>query len=288
MTGNWLDRTEYPFKSKFFNLDRQKLHYIEEGEGETLLFLHGTPSWSFDFRNVVKKLKENFRCVAIDHIGFGLSDKPKHYDYSVINHSRTLEKFVLTNHLDNLTIVAHDFGGPIGLSFAMRHPDRVKQFIILNSWMWNTQSEPEFIKMNKFLNSPLLPFLYRYLNFSPRYLLPKSFGEKKISKVLLKQYTKPFAIRDQRNGTLAFARAFLTDQEWFEELWNQRDKLSKKPILFIWGMKDPLIKPRCLNKFISGFPNSSVLKLDTCGHFPQEEDPEKVADAMKIFLNEHK
>src|SRR5690606_39868781 len=101
MANFWLDRSAYPFTSNYFDINGQKLHYIDEGNGETIVFVHGTPSWSFDYRNVIKKLKANFRCIAIDHVGFGLSDKPEYYDYSTRNHGKTLEKFVLEKNLED-------------------------------------------------------------------------------------------------------------------------------------------------------------------------------------------
>lgn len=284
MAKHWLDTSEYPFTSNYFDISGYKLHYVDEGKGETVLLVHGTPSWSFDFRNIIKRLKADFRCIAIDHIGFGLSDKPEHYDYSTQNHSMTLEKFVLEKKLDNFTLVVHDFGGPIGLNFAIRYPEKIKNLIILNSWLWSSKEDPDFIRLNKVLKNPLLPFLYRYLNFSPRFILPQSFGNNKISKHLLKQYTKPFANKNQRNGALAFARSLLNDQEWFEDLWDRRKAISEKPALFIWGMKDPVIKPRYLDKFVSGFPNSTVIRMETSGHFPQEEEPERVVKAIFDFL----
>lgn len=286
MIKNWLDKSEYPFTSKFVQINGQKLHYIDEGKGETILFVHGTPSWSFDYRNIIKELKENFRCVAFDHIGFGLSDKPEHYDYSSQNHSKTLEIFVIEKQLSNITLVVHDFGGPIGLNFAIKHPDKIKRLVILNSWLWSSENDPDFIKLSKILKNPLLPFLYRYLNFSPKFILPKSFGDYKISKHLLKQYTKPFANNKQRNGALAFARSLMNDQNWFEDLWNKRHTISNKPTLLIWGMKDPVIKPHFLNKFQNGFTNSITVKLETSGHFPQEEQPDKVTNAIFAFLKE--
>lgn len=277
MKNHWLDISEYPFTPRYFDIHGHKLHFIDEGQGDTLLYVHGTPSWSFDFRNIIKELKTDFRCVALDHIGFGLSDKPEHYDYSTQNHSKTLEKFVLEKQLDNITLVVHDFGGPIGLNFAIQHADKIKNLIIINSWLWSSKEDPDFIKTTKMLRSPLLPFLYRYLNFSPRFILPKSFGDDKISKQLLKQFTKPFADKTQRNGALAFAKSLLNDQDWFQKLWDEKAPISGKPTLFIWGMKDPVIKPRYLDKFVSGFTNSKVLRLETSGHFPQEEQPEIVA-----------
>ncbi|MDX2189221.1 MAG: alpha/beta fold hydrolase [Bacteroidota bacterium] len=285
MANHWLNTSEYPFTSKYFDINGQKLHYIDEGKGETLLFVHGTPSWSFDFRNIIKNLKEKFRCVAIDHIGFGLSTKPEYFDYSTQNHSRTLEKFISEKQLDNITLVVHDFGGPIGLNFAIQFPEKITNLIILNSWLWSNEKDPDFIKLKKILKSPLLPFLYRYLNFSPKYILPQSFGDHKLPKNLSTQYTKPFADKSQRNGALAFAKSLLNDQLWFEQLWNKRESISNKPTLFIWGMKDAVIKPHHLEKFQSGFTNSTTIKLETCGHFPQEEQPEIVIKAIHNFLS---
>ena len=284
MAPTWLDRSEYPFTSHYFSVGGQRQHYIDEGVGETLLFVHGTPSWSFDFRNVIKALRGSFRCIAIDHIGFGLSDKPEQYDYSTINHGRTLERFILEKGLRDITMVMHDFGGPIGMSTAIRQPDRVKRTVLLNSWMWGSAADPDFIKLSKVLRSPLLPFLYRWLNFSPRFILPSSFGEKKLPKQLLSQYTRPFADRTQRNGALAFAHSLLNDQDWFESLWNDRHVINGKPTLFIWGMKDPVIRAHNLQKFLSGFPDASACELPNSGHFPQEEEPERVAQFIFEFM----
>lgn len=284
MSTTWLDRNEYPFESKYRNINGHRMHYIDEGAGETILFVHGTPSWSFDFRNVIKKLSSRFRCVAIDHVGFGLSDKPEVYDYSTHNHSKTLEQFVVQKDLRDVTLVVHDFGGPIGLNMAMRQAHRIKKIIVLNSWLWSAEENASYKKMKPVLKSPLLLFLYRYLNFSPRFLLPASFGEIKLKTGLKTQFTKPFSKPSERNGLLAFAHSLLHDQKWFEKLWQERVAIQKLPALFIWGLKDKFITPDYLEKFQSGFTNHVVVKLETCGHFPQEEQPEAVTRAIEKFL----
>lgn len=281
----WLDRNEYSFQSRYWKVNGYNLHYIDEGVGDPILFVHGTPSWSFDFRNVIKNLQATHRCIALDHIGFGLSDKPETYDYSTQNHSETLAQFITALNLHNIILVLHDFGGPIGFQVALRFPERVKKMVILNSWLWSSASDPDFVKLSRILKNPLLPFLYRYLNFSPRFILPQSFGDKKLNPKLRSQYTKPFANKAERNGALAFARSLLNDQAWFETLWYQREIFKHTPILFIWGMKDPVIKPHYLQKFVAGFPNGQVHQLETSGHFPQEEEPEKVSKAIGDFIN---
>lgn len=287
MSVSWLDREEYPFTSHFTKTNGHKLHYIDEGKGNILLFVHGTPSWSFDFRKCIKKLSSSFRCIAIDHIGFGLSDKPEHYDYSTQNHSNTLEQFILKKELTDITLIVQDFGGPIGLNVAIKHPHLIKHIVIFNSWLWSSADDPHFKKFSKILRNPLLPFLYRYLNFSPRFVLPTVYGDKKPTKHILKHYTKPFASSTERNGTLAFAQSLLNDQDWFQELWNKKESIANKPTLCIWGMKDPVIIPKYLDKFQSGFINSTTIKLENCGHFPQEEEPDIVADAIADFLHIH-
>lgn len=284
MKFEWLDKTEYPFTPHYFEVNGQRLHFIDEGKGETILFVHGTPSWSFDFRNVIKVLKDHYRCVAIDHMGFGLSDKPESYDYSTQRHSLTLTQFILQKDLNNLTLVVHDFGGPIGFDFAIQHPQRVKRIVILNSWLWDSSDDPDFKRLSKTLRSPLLPFLYRYFNFSPQFILPRTFGEKSLSSSIHAHYTHPFASRKERNGTLAFAKSLLNDQEWFESLWEKKSILGKIPVLLIWGMKDPVIRPHYLEKFKSGFSECTVYELPSVGHFPQEESPEEVAQAIDEFM----
>lgn len=279
-TPNWVDRHEYPFQSRYLMVNGYRQHYIDEGTGETLVFVHGTPSWSFDFRNVIKTLQQRFRCIAFDHIGFGLSDKPVSYDYSTLNHSLTLEKAIDQLQLTDITLVMHDFGGPIGFRLALEHPQRIRKLVVLNSWLWSSQEDPDFRRIQVVLRSPLLPFLYRYLNVSPRFLLPASFGQHKLTKALRAQYVYPFRKLSSRTGPLAFARSLAEDQAWFDQLWQQRSRLENKPMLLIWGLLDKLIKPVQLVKFRSGFPQAQVYELPLSGHFPQE-----VAQVIASFMD---
>jgi len=251
-----------------------------------LLFVHGTPSWSFDFRNVIKQLSGHYRCVALDHIGFGLSDKPATHNYSTQHHAETLGRLVEHLRLKNITLVMHDFGGPIGMAWALENPALIRRLVVMNSWLWSSVDDPEYQRFSKVLRNPLLPLLYRRLNFSARFLLPQSFGDRsKLSRKVHRHFTAPFAKAAEREGTLAFARALLNDQEWFQQLWERRGNLAQLPTLLIWGMNDRFVGASYLKIFAAGFPNSKSIQLAQAGHFPQEEEPERVTAAIQEWVN---
>jgi len=283
---NWLDRNEYPFAPHFLNVADHRLHYVDEGNGEVLLFLHGTPSWSFDWRAQIKALSSQYRCIAPDLLGFGLSDKPFTGDYSLEAHISRLDVLINQLELQNITLIVHDFGGPIGLAWAQRHIDKVKQVVVLNSWLWSSVGDPDYEKLRKVLKSPLLPFLYRQLNFSARFILPTSFGNQKPSKHIKKHYRKLFANNKEREGALAFARSLLHDQPWFDQLWQQKEKLAHLPALIIWGAADPVIGLQQRDKWKAVFPEGRFETLAGVGHFPQEEAGDTVSCLLLEFLTQ--
>jgi pimeloyl-ACP methyl ester carboxylesterase len=287
MKPDWLDQNEYPFESQYLNVEGGRLHYIDAGQGEVLLFVHGTPSWSFEYRNIIKGLSGRYRCIALDHIGFGLSDKPDDYDYSPGKHSENLGLLIHHLKLTNITLVVHDFGGPIGLSYAIQNPGLIKQLVVFNTWLWSFEDEPQFKKLKGILSSPLLPFLYRYFNFSARVLLPQSFANREsVSAKIKRHYTKPFGKPSERSGTIGFAKSLINDQVWFESLWETSEVIRHKRTLFIWGMADKFIQPRFLEKFESGFPNSKSIRVGNAGHFPQEENSSLVISEIQKWLTE--
>jgi pimeloyl-ACP methyl ester carboxylesterase len=283
----WLDTHAYPFAPHYLSLpDGTQLHYVDEGQGPVLLFVHGTPAWSFDFRQQIQGLSPSFRCVALDHIGFGLSDKPEHYDYRPQQHARNLEHLIAHLNLQDLTLIVHDFGGPIGLSYAMQHAANVRRLVILNSWLWDTSHEPAFIKLRPVLASPLLPWVYRWLNFSPRVLLPGSFGARPLAPAVRRQYTAPFNNAKERNGAVGFARALLHEQPWFGTLAQQLPHVQDHPVLLLWGMRDKFCPPAYLHRFTQAFHQAHVVEFQTCGHVPQEEEAAAVLQHLRQFLVE--
>lgn len=279
----WLDRKEYPFSSHYFSIGNAEMHYTDEGAGDVILFVHGIPSWSFEYRNIIKILSRTHRCIAPDLIGFGLSNKPEQYDYSLENQAINLEAFIRFLHLRNIILVVHDFSGPIGLRVATKYPQWIKQMVLLNTWAWNISNDVN----QKLIRGPLLYFAYKWLNFSPRFLMPLSFGNKKIPKHILKHYRMPFGKPSERMAPIVFAQSFLTEEIWFDKLWSQLIVLYPVPVLIIWGVADPFVNPRYLNKFKKVFSTLSVKILTGTGHFPQEEEPNKVSRFILEFITEN-
>ncbi|MFD2244894.1 alpha/beta fold hydrolase [Pontibacter ruber] len=280
----WLDRILYPFAHHTLQLEAGQMHYIDEGQGDPIVFVHGTPTWSFLWRQQIKPLSRSYRCIAPDHLGFGLSNKPVNYSYTPEAHALNLERLIEHLQLKNITLVVHDFGGPIGLSYALRHPDNVKNIIILNTWMWSLEDEKKIQKASDFMSGGLGRFLYTQLAFSPRILLPKGYHERKhLTKDVHRHYLKPLATASDRQASWHFAVALKNSNPWFNQLWEQREKLRSINKLILWGEKDALLPVHLLEKWSQTFPEAKVIRLKA-GHFLQEESGGEVADHIKSFL----
>lgn len=281
----WFDLKEYPFQSHYLEIDGQQIHYIDEGKGEVLLFVHGTPSWSFEFRNIIKALSQTHRCIALDHIGMGLSAKPKEYNYTTQQHAQNLATFIQAKNLKDITLVVHDFGGPIGLNYAIKHPQNVKKIVLLNTWMWSAEGEPEYEKAKKIIASPLVPFLYKYFNFSAKFLIPQAVANKKaLTKAMHQHYYKILRNKTERLGTLGFRNSLLQEQDWFESLWQEREKIAHIPVLIVWGMQDSFIPASYAKRFATVFKQHQLIELENIGHFVCEEAAPNIIKYLTSFL----
>ncbi|SIT81002.1 alpha/beta fold hydrolase [Pontibacter indicus] len=280
----WLDRILYPFAHHTLQLQTGQMHYVDEGQGEPIVFVHGTPTWSFVWRQQIKALSRTHRCIAPDHLGFGLSDKPMNFAYTPEAHAHNLEQLIDQLQLKDITLVVHDFGGPIGLSYALKHPENIRRLVILNTWMWSLEDEAQMMKISGFLNSGMGRFLYLNLGFSARMLLPKGYHQKRhLSKDVHQHYLSPLSNSRNRIGTWHFAVALKESGLWFDTLWKQREKLRAIPKLILWGEKDKLLPLHLLDKWQQAYPDATVKRYEA-GHFVQEEKGGEIADAIKHFI----
>lgn len=276
---SWVDREAYPFRSRWLPLKEGRVHYVDEGEGEPILFVHGTPTWSFEWRHLIRALSKTNRCVAVDLLGFGLSDRPASADYSPEAHAKRVAEFVEALGLTNFTLVVHDFGGPIALPLALS--GKAKRLIVLNSWMWKFD-DARMRKRAKLARGRLMKFLYRRFNASLRMLLPSVYADKRmLTKAIHAQYLAPFPDADSRERVLfALAKALLGSSDYYASLWEKRAALSRIPVTVIWGMKDDAFPPAYLDNWVAGVPNARLVRIEDAGHWPHEEQPEQVLAAF--------
>ena len=282
ISPRWLDKNEYPFQNHFYQTPIGKLHYVDEGQGEPIVFVHGNPGWSFEFRNIIKELSKTNRCIAPDHIGFGLSDKPTNWDYLPIHQAENLEKLVDSLNLSNITLVVNDWGGPIGLSYAIKYPEKIKKIIILNTWLWSVEHDPYYKKFSKMMGGAFGRFMIKRFNIFGKMVVKKSVGDKKkLSKEIHKHYYKHLEKPSDRKGCYVFPKEIIGSSKWLDALWQQRQKINSIPTTIIWGMKDIAFREKELNYWVANWKNTKVIKLDTVGHFPQEEAPDKIIEELK-------
>jgi haloalkane dehalogenase len=282
----WVDRVAYPFEHRWARLRAGWMHYVDEGAGRPILFVHGTPTWSFEFRHLLRGLSGSFRCIAPDHFGFGLSERPAGLRFSAEEHSENLAEFADRLALNDFDLVVHDYGGPIGLPLALGRPGRVRRLVLLNTWMWPLDDDTDLRRKARLASGALGRFLYRRFNFSLRVIAPSAYGDRrKLTPEIHRQYLSVFPDPESREKVLwALARGLLGEGEFYGSLWRRRERLSNLPTLIVWGMKDSAFRPHLLERWKTVLPQARVVPLPNAGHWPHEEEPEAVISATRDFL----
>jgi haloalkane dehalogenase len=282
----WLDRSAYPCEHHELDLPDGRMHYVDEGAGPPILLVHGTPTWSFEYRHLIRLLAPRWRTIAPDHLGFGLSSRPRSFPYTPDAHASALRAFVERMRLTRFALVVHDFGGPIGLPLCLGGQFDVTHLVLLNTWMWPIDDDPGMARGARLIGGPIGRLLYKYANASLRLLMPGAYGDRsKLTPDIHRQYLAPFAQRQDRVLVLhALARSLLGSRDYYARLWEDAGRLRGRPTLLVWGLKDSAFGPRHLARWRERLPDAGVLTLPDAGHWPHEESPQTVADAIRALL----
>ncbi|NJP07851.1 MAG: alpha/beta fold hydrolase [Chloroflexaceae bacterium] len=282
----WLDRNEYPFESRFWQLPAGKMHYIDVGSGNPIVFVHGIPTWSFLYRRLIRHLSEQHRCIAIDHLGFGLSDKPTTFSYHPQALASHLETLINGLDLRNITLVVHDWGGSIGLPYALRYPHNVQRMILFNTWMWSIKGDQRAERFAALLTGPWYSLLNRWCQITTRVFVPQSYVDKtKLTPTIHRHYIEPLRHYDDQKGAQMLARAILWADDTMAGLWEQRQQLATIPTLILWGLRDMAFSRQDMQRWADLFAQGQVHPFDHVGHFPQEElEPQVLYPLVDAFL----
>lgn len=290
----------YPFESRFITVDGQRMHYVDEGKGETLLLLHGNPTWSYLYRHMIEDLSKRYRCIAPDHLGFGFSDKPRHGDYSMRAHIMRLDAFVAKLGLENVTMVAQDWGGIIGLGWAVRHKERIRRLVLMNTTGFVPRDRFAFAKMRPLphgllwlwaLKVPVLGEVFvQGLNGFAKVLLPAGIQHReRLTPQAMEGYLDPYPTWASRRAHLKAVRQvplLPTHPTWrlLQEIGAELDGWQV-PTQLIWGMRDPVFVPWFLEEFERRLPNHAPsVRIDDASHFLQDDRPDRICETIRGFM----
>jgi len=289
LRGGFAD--EYPFESHFLDLDGLRYHYVEEGEGEPLLMVHGNPTWSFAWRNLIRELRDEYRVLAVDHIGCGLSEKPQNYDYVLARHIDNLCRFLENRELQSVTLFGHDWGGCIGMGAAVQMPERFSRFVLFNTAAFRSTRIPLRIALCRI---PVLGKIgVRGLNlFSRAALRMAVVNHSRMTGAVKAGYLAPYNSWRNRIAVHRFVqdiplkpshRSYAT----LVEIENGLAQFRDHPMLFIWGEKDWCFTPAFLKEFQQRFPATETLRLPDAGHYVFEDAHEQILPRVREFLTTH-
>jgi len=263
----WVDRREYPFEPHGLDVEGGRLSYVDEGEGAPIVMVHGTPTWSFMYRHLIRARSPRYRCVAPDHLGFGLSERPAGWSYRPPDQARNLARLIDALNLKDITLAVHDYGGPIGLAYALDHPENVRRLVLFNTWMWSFAGDRRVAWPARILGGRLGRYLYEKRQFSVRVMLRHAVADRRrYTREVEQHYLQAL----DGHATWIYARELLGSGAWFDSLWARRDRIARIPTILIWGMKDPAFA-RYLPRWRQVFEQAEVVQLADCGHAPPEE-----------------
>ncbi len=283
-------RALYPWTGRTLRTDAGRMHYLDVGKGPTVLMVHGNPTWSFYYRHLVAELSTDHRCIAPDHIGCGLSDKPADFSYKISAHVENLVHLVDALELEDITLVVHDWGGAIGYATALRHLGKVKRFVVLNTAAFLLPLPKALLALRLPLYGPVV---IQGLNGFFHMGFRMATGHKERFQGAVKQgYLHPYRTWADRRAILRFIQEIPIEEHHptrglLAGLEEGLPKLTHLPHLVFWGLEDPVFHAGYLKKWKELVPEAEVHEYADCGHWVLEEAHERIIPALRDFLARH-
>lgn len=288
----------FPFTSRYATVNGRRMHYVDEGSGEPVLMLHGNPTWCFFYRNLIGRLAPRYRCIAPDHIGCGLSERPSRraYGFRLADRVADLESFVSRLELDRpVTLVLHDWGGAIGAAFAVRQPERIARLVLFNTAAFRKppgKPLPAVLRLIRAFPRPAFAAVAGLNLFAigAAFTAPARPLAAEVRRALLAP-TRGGVRR--RLATLCFVQDISlspADPSWplIVEIEAGLARLAGKPILIAWGERDFVFDRDYLAEWRRRFPAAQVHRFARAGHYILEDEPERVPRLVARFLDEHR
>ena len=263
-----------------------RIRYTDVGLGPPVVLLHGNPTSAHLYRLLLSTLAPEYRCIAPDHLGFGRSDASPNASYRPPAHATRLEGLLGSLNLDDLTLVLHDWGGPIGLSYALRHPERVRRLVLTNTWAWPLCHRPLIRLFSGLIDTRAGRLLFEQGNVFPHLVMPLTLGRLSFPPPdWIQTYASALDTPTRRRACWTFARSLIRETEWLRALWSHRSQLDDRPVFLGWGLADPAFgSSATLRRWQSLFPNAEVHRWPRVGHYVPEEAGSALATRVRSFL----
>jgi haloalkane dehalogenase len=280
----WFIPSLLPYQSRWLECDGQDVHYLDEGAGPILLMLHGNPTWSFLYRRMIAGLSGRFRCVAIDYPGFGLSTAAPGYGFTAAEHSAVVASVVRRLDLTDVTVIAQDWAGPIGLGAAVRDPMRYSGLVIGNTWAWpsNLWTRGFSEVMGGRFTGELMS---QRLNLFVDRMIPGMMRRKKLSTDELAMYRGPFPTVESRFPAMLLARQIRTAKPFLADLDSRLAAITSLPSLLFWADKDIAFHESVRRQWQSRLVNRFDHTLHDAGHFWQDDAGEESAEVISEWFD---
>lgn len=286
----------YDFDDHWLHLDGLRLHYLDEGLGEPVVMLHGNPTWSFYYRHLATALRDSYRVIVPDHIGCGLSDKPDDSRYQYTLRRRAEDVETLLDRLgisENITLVVHDWGGMIGLTYASWHPERIKRLVILNTAAFHMPQGKPLPWQLKACRNPLIgPLLIRGLNAFSRGAVRTCVTRRRMPTDARQGYLAPYDSWANRIGVLRFVQDIPlqpSDPSYatVSEVEARLEQFRETPMLIGWGERDFVFDVDFLHEWTRRFPQAETHRFPDAGHYILEDAGEEMIPLVRQFLERH-
>ena len=269
----------YPFADHWFSLtgrDGHAMHYVDEGpanpQSPPIVLLHGNPTWSFLYRDIIKALSKDHRCLAPDYPGYG---------YTPQEHAEWVAAWLAALEVKEYILVVQDWGGPIGLKVATDNPNAVAGLVILNTWAWPPN---RFMRMFSWaIGGPIGKILNLRRNFFADKIVKSGIVRRDADTAeIFKAYTAPFPTPAKRMGTYVFPRAIRQSDTWLQSIESNLERLQGKPKELVWAMQDIAFgKEEYIARWLQYFPGTPVTRLPQASHYLQEDEPQAIAEAVR-------
>lgn len=270
-------------QSNFIQLENLKLHYLSIGAGESILMLHGWPTSSYLWRNVMPELSKNNQVIALDLPGFGQSDKVLEDSFSFNYYDRIIDSFLEKLEISKVHLVVHDLGGPVGLYWATKHPEKIKSLVLLNTLVYPEMSWA--VKL--FMLMTFMPVVKKWLWSSSGIVWAMRLGvynKSKLTKDILYNYHIPFSNQEKRKVLLKTVqrlspKGFITIAQKLQEF--------NIPVRLIYGENDKILPDvaKTMERVKKDLPQAEIFSIAKCGHFLHEDEPERLSELLVEFYN---